>query len=117
MPEHHNVLVIGAGMGGVCAAARLAAAGQRPLLVERSGAVGGRASSFVNDGYTINTGAVAIEYGGAMEETFAELGVPFELRFPDPANVFRVKGKTINPAKGGWAFLLDKITKKGAKVL
>jgi phytoene desaturase len=117
MSEHHSVLVIGAGMGGVCAAARLAVAGQKPLLVERADAVGGRASSFVKDGYTINTGAVAIEYGGAMEETFKELGIPFELRFPDPANVFRIKGKTINPAKGGWSFLLDQITKKGAKVL
>jgi phytoene dehydrogenase-like protein len=115
--EHHSVLVIGAGMGGVCAAARLAVAGQRPLLVERGAAVGGRASSFHKDGYIINTGAVAIEHGGAMEQTFADLGLPFELRYPDPANVFRVKGKTINPAKGGWAFLLDKITKQGAKVL
>jgi phytoene dehydrogenase-like protein len=117
MSEECDVLVIGAGMGGVCAAARLAAAGQRPLLVERAERVGGRASSFVKDGYTINTGAVAIEYGGAMEETFNEVGAEFTLRFPDPANVFRIKGRTINPAKGGWAFLLDQITKKGAKLL
>ncbi|MBB4663903.1 phytoene desaturase family protein [Conexibacter arvalis] len=117
MSEHTDVLVIGAGMGGVCAAARLAAAGRRPLLVERADRVGGRASSFEQDGYTINTGAVAIEYGGAMEETFREVGAEFALRFPDPANVFRVGGKTVNPAKGGWAFLLDRITKKGAKVL
>jgi phytoene desaturase len=115
--EHANVLVVGAGMGGVCAAARLAAAGMQPLLVERADRVGGRASSFEKDGYTINTGAVAIEYGGAMEETFAVVGADFELRFPDPANVFRVGGRTINPAKGGWAFLLDRITKRGAKVL
>lgn len=117
MSEHTNVLVIGAGMGGVCAAARLAAAGQRPLLVERAERVGGRASAFKKDGYTINTGAVAIEYGGAMEETFEAVGAEFALRFPDPANVFRIGGKTVNPAKGGWAFLLDRITKKGAKVL
>lgn len=117
MSEHVSVLVIGAGMGGVCAAARLAAAGQQPLLVERAAAVGGRASSFRKDGYTINTGAVAIEHGGAMEETFRDVGAAFELRFPEPANVFRVKGKTINPAKGGWSFLLDQITKQGAKVL
>jgi phytoene dehydrogenase-like protein len=71
----------------------------------------------VRDGYTINTGAVAIEYGGAMEETFNEVGAEFTLRFPDPANVFRIKSRTINPARGGWAFLLDQITKKGAKVL
>lgn len=104
-------------MGGVCAAARLAAAGQKPLLVERLERVGGRASSFEKDGYTINTGAVAIEYGGAMEETFKEVGAEFELRFPEPANVFRIKGRTINPGKGGWAFLLDRITKQGAKLL
>src|SRR4051794_25786463 len=93
-PEHHDGLVIGAGMGGVCAAARLAVGGQRILLVERADVVGGRASSFTKDGYVINTGAVAIENGGAMEQTFADLGVPLELRYPEPANVFRVKGKT-----------------------
>lgn len=115
--EHHDVLVVGAGMGGVCAAARLAVGGQRPLLVERASAVGGRASSFVKDGYVINTGAIAIENGGALEETFADVGARLELRYPEPANVFRVKGKTVNPAKGGWAVLLDRITKQGAKVL
>ncbi len=117
MADHRNVVVVGAGMGGVCAAARLAAAGQKPLLIERESAVGGRASSFVKDGYTINIGAVAIEHSGAMEETFTDLGISLDLRYPEPANVFRVKGKTVNPAKGGWAFLLDKITKRGAKVL
>jgi phytoene desaturase len=115
--EHVDVLVVGAGMGGVCAAARLANAGQRTLLVERAARVGGRASSFEQDGFVINTGAIAIENGGMMEQTFADVGATLELRYPDPANVFRVKGKTINPAKGGWAFLLDQITKKGAKVL
>ena len=118
MSSHEcDVLVVGAGMGGVCAAARLAHGGQRVLLVERGEAVGGRASSFPKDGYTINTGAVAIEHSGAMEDTFRDLGIPFDLRFPEPANVFRIKGKTVNPAKGGWAFLLDRITKQGAGVL
>jgi len=117
MSHDVDVLVIGAGMGGVCAAARLASAGQRVLLVEREARVGGRASSFEHDGFVINTGAIAIENGGMMEQTFADVGATLELRYPDPANVFRVKGKTINPAKGGWAFLLDQITKKGAKVL
>jgi hypothetical protein len=52
-----------------------------PLLVERSDRVGGRASAFEKDGYTINTGAVAIEYGGAMEDTFKAVGAGFVLRF------------------------------------
>lgn len=112
-----DVLVVGAGMGGVCAAARLAHGGQRVLLVERAERVGGRASSFELDGFTINVGAIAIENGGMMEQTFADLGATLDIRYPDPANVFRIKGRTVNPAKGGWAFLLDQITKKGAKVL
>jgi phytoene dehydrogenase-like protein len=114
---HTDVLVIGAGMGGVCAAARLAVAGQRPLLVERADRVGGRASTYEVDGFKLNTGAVAIEFGGEMEQTFKDVGANLDLRFPDPANLFRIKGKNINPAKGGWAFLLDKITKQGAKML
>lgn len=115
--EQVDVLVVGAGMGGVCVAARLAQGGQKVLLVEREDRVGGRASSFDIDGFTINTGAIAIENGGVMEQTFADLGATLDLRYPDPANVFRIKGRTVNPAKGGWSFLLDQITKKGAKVL
>ena len=52
-----------------------------------------------------------------MEETFSERRRRPRPALPEPANVFRVKGKVVNPAKGGWAFLLDQITKKGAKVL
>jgi phytoene desaturase len=112
-----DVLVIGAGVGGLCAAARLAAGGMRTLLVERADRVGGRASTFELDGFRINTGAVAIEVGGPMEQTFLDVGAELQLRFPDPANVFRIKGKTVNPARGGWAVLLDQMTKRGAKLL
>ncbi len=115
--KHVDVLVVGAGMGGLCAAARLAHAGVSVLLVEREDRVGGRASTFDVDGFKVNTGAVAIENGGEMEQTFADVEAELLLRYPDPANVFRVKGKTVNPARGGWSFLLDQITKKGAKML
>jgi phytoene dehydrogenase-like protein len=111
------VLVVGAGMGGVCAAACLAAAGHRPLLVERATAVGGRASSFDKDGYVINTGAVAIEPTGAIGQTLDEVGIELDLRFPEPANVFRIGSKTVNPGGGGWAFLIDRMTRHGAKVM
>ena len=117
MTEQRDVLIVGAGVGGLCAAARLAVAGHRPLVVERGPRVGGRASTFEVDGFKVNTGAVAIEFGGAMEETFRDVGAPFELRVPDPANVFRIKGKTVNPTKGGWAMLLNQITKRGATLM
>jgi len=116
-PRHVDFLVIGAGIGGLCAAARLAHAGEQVLLVERADRVGGRASTFELDGFKINTGAVAIETGGPFEQTFLDVGAPLELRVPSPANVFRVKGRTINPAGRGWAFLLDQMTRKGARLL
>jgi phytoene desaturase len=112
-----DVLVIGAGVGGLCAAARLAAAGRRPLLVERADRVGGRASTYEVDGFKLNTGAVAIELGGMMEETFDDVGAKLELRLPDPANTFRLRGKEVNPAKGGWKLIIDQITKRGTKLL
>jgi phytoene dehydrogenase-like protein len=46
---HYDALVIGAGIGGLCAAARLVDAGHRTLLVERLDLTGlDRALPFAN---------------------------------------------------------------------
>jgi phytoene desaturase len=112
-----DVLVIGAGAGGLCAAARLAAADQTPLVVEQRDRVGGRASSFAYDGFTINTGAIAIEYGGVLEETFRAVGAPFELRIPDPATKFRLKGREVALSRGPLGVIVNGALKKGAGLL
>jgi phytoene desaturase len=113
-PRRYDALVIGAGAGGLCAAARLAHHGYRTLVVESRDRVGGRASSVDEDGFVINTGAIAIEYGGVLEETFHTVGAPFEIRVPDPATLFRLKGRNVDISRGGWGKLVDGITKKGA---
>ena len=82
----YDVAVIGAGAGGLCAAARLVAAGKKVLVLESLDRVGGRASSEQIEGFTVNIGAIAIERGGVFEETFAELGVELDLREPSPAH-------------------------------
>jgi phytoene dehydrogenase-like protein len=116
-PERHDVLVIGAGAGGLCAAARLAHHGYRTLLVEGRDRVGGRASSVQEEGFTVNTGAIAIEYGGVLEETFRTVGASFEVRVPKPATKFRIRGRDVDISKGGWGMLINGITKKGAGLL
>jgi phytoene dehydrogenase-like protein len=110
-----DTLIIGAGAGGLCAAARLVAAGRSVLVVEALGRVGGRASSEVIDGFTVNVGAIAIERGGVFEETFGLLGLELDIREPNPATVFRIDGKLINVAKGGWGMLLGTFTKQAAQ--
>ena len=97
-----DAVVIGAGAGGLSAAARLAAAGKKVLVAERLDRLGGRASSENIDGHIVNIGAIAIERGGLFEETFNLVGVPLDLREPNPATVFYIDGKVINVAKGGW---------------
>ena len=112
----YDCVVIGAGAGGLCAAARLVAAGKKVLVVESRDRVGGRASSEQIEGFTVNIGAIAIELGSTFEETFALLGVKVDVREPSPATVFRIDGKLVNVAKGGWGMLLGTFTKQAAKI-
>jgi phytoene dehydrogenase-like protein len=52
----YDTIVVGAGIAGLVCAVELERAGQRVLLVEQAGAVGGRVRSTVIDGYTIDHG-------------------------------------------------------------
>lgn len=113
---YYDAVVIGAGAGGMSAAARLVAAGRKVLLTEHLGRLGGRASSETIDGHIVNVGAIAIERGGVFEETFGLLGVPLDIREPNPATVFYIDGKVINVAKGGWGMLLGTFTKQAARI-
>ena len=112
-----DVVILGAGAGGLCAAARMVAAGKKVLVVEAQDRVGGRASTEIIDGFTVNIGAIAIERGSLFEETFALLDVPVDVREPEPPTVFRINGKLINVSKGGgWGMLLGTFTKQAAKI-
>lgn len=111
-----DALVVGAGAGGLSAAAWLTAAGKKVLVVDGRDRVGGRAGSETIDGFTVNIGAIAIERGGVFEETFAALGVPLDIREPKPATVFRIDGEIVDVAKGGWGLLLGGLTRQAAKI-
>ena len=112
-----DALVIGAGAGGLCAAARLAHHGYRTLVVERLDRVGGRASTYDIDGFKVNNGAIVLELGGITEQTFAEVGARYDVRMPKPPLMYRIGGKTVDITGGGWGFLLSRLTRHGAKLL
>ncbi len=117
MKHPFDCVVIGAGIGGLAAAARLALAGLRPLVVDESDRIGGRFSSRDVDGFHLGTGAVAVESGGVLEETFRLLEAPFEVRPPDPAVVFRIGGKEFAFGHGGWLKIFEMFIAHGARVL
>lgn len=101
--EHvFDALVIGAGAGGVSAAARLTQAGYRTLLIESLDRLGGRASTRDVDGFLLNTGALAIERDGAVAELYRDLGLKLNLWIPDPQTALlwgkRVIG--VDPGQG-----------------
>ena len=52
-----DVIVIGAGLGGLLSASILARSGRRVLLLERENQVGGRLRSEEVDGFVIDAGA------------------------------------------------------------
>lgn len=112
-----DAVVIGAGAGGLCAAARLVHAGLRPILIEAHDKVGGRATTNIIDGFVVNEGAIALEVGGVFEETFRLVDAPLDLRFPEPATAFFLDHKVIDVSKGGWGMLLGQITKQAARIL
>jgi phytoene desaturase len=117
MDATFDVIVIGAGAGGLMTAARLAHLGYRTLVAERLDQVGGRASTRDVDGFKVNNGAIVIETGGITEQTFAEVGADFEVRMPAPPILYRIGGKDVDVTGGGWGFLLSRLTRQGARVL
>ena len=79
-----DAIVIGAGLGGLAAAALVARAGRSVVVLEQAGDLGGRAATTTLDGVHFNLGPRAIYARGHARRLLAELGVPFAGHFPNP---------------------------------
>ena len=66
-----DVIVIGAGPGGLASAILLAAAGVKVKVIERLPTVGGRTSSIETDGFKFDLGPTFFLYPRVLEEIFA----------------------------------------------
>lgn len=70
----YDVIVIGAGGGGLSAGAILAREGRKVLVLEQSDRVGGCCSTFEREGYRFDIGASIVEVIPSIEEAFRRLG-------------------------------------------
>lgn len=84
-----DVVIVGAGLGGLSAACHLAGRGYSVTVLERSPHPGGRAGLLERDGYRFDTGPAVLTMLGVMEDTFAAAGADLhdhlELVRLDPA--------------------------------
>ena len=77
MPDY-DVIVIGAGGGGLSAGAILAKEGRKVLVLEQSDLIGGCCSTFEREGYKFDVGASIVEVIGSIENVFERLGTTFQ---------------------------------------
>jgi phytoene desaturase len=68
------VIVVGAGLGGLAAAIRLAASGRDVTVVERAAHPGGRAGTLSEGGYTFDTGPTVLTMPDLIADLFATVG-------------------------------------------
>jgi phytoene desaturase len=84
-----DVVVIGAGVGGLAAATRLAARGLSVDVLEAGPRVGGKLNVRVVEGVEVDTGPSVLTLPGALDAVFRVAGSSLEeeisLREPDPA--------------------------------
>ena len=72
-PEN-QIIVIGAGIGGLTAAIRLARAGKRVTVLEKNGQVGGKMGQWQQDGFRWDTGPSVITMRHVLQELFTAAG-------------------------------------------
>ncbi|RBY77081.1 phytoene desaturase [Blastococcus sp. TF02-09] len=73
-----RVAVVGAGLGGLAAAARLAAQGHTVTVLEAAERIGGKLGRLSVDGHTFDTGPSLVTLPQVYRDLFAATGAPLE---------------------------------------
>jgi all-trans-retinol 13,14-reductase len=81
MSEAWDAIIIGAGMGGLTAAAHLVKAGLRVLVLEKNPHIGGTAYVYHRNGFTFPMGPLGFSHPGLVKTILEDLGIEEDLEF------------------------------------
>ncbi|WP_171171242.1 NAD(P)/FAD-dependent oxidoreductase [Streptomyces sp. I05A-00742] len=118
-----RIAVIGAGMGAMAAAARLAVAGHSVAVYERGGTHGGGVGRFARDGFVFDTGPQLLHLPAVYRDLFVKTGKEsleqsVELAQVDPASAHVFADGTAfalsNASRAGVVRALDEAVGPGA---
>lgn len=114
-PKTQNpVIIIGAGIGGLSAAIRLAAAGKRVIVLEQNEQVGGKMSQIEAGGFRWDTGPSVITMRHVFEELFQAAGRRLEdyltLQPVEPLTRYFYPDGTKLDMTRNWPALAEQIT-------
>jgi phytoene desaturase len=73
-----RVVVVGAGIGGLVAAARLADFGHAVTVLEQAASVGGQVGAYSRDGFSFDTGPTTLTLPAVYRDLFRATGRPLE---------------------------------------
>ncbi len=93
-----HIIVIGAGIGGLSAAALLAQAGYRVSVLEAQTYPGGCASTFNHKGYQFDSGATVVggfQEGGPHQVIAQQLNLVWPVKQYDPAWITHLPGQNV----------------------
>jgi len=79
--DSFDAIIIGAGVGGLTAAAYLARAGRKVIVLEQDSHIGGTGYVFRRCGFTFPTGPQSITMPAYIDDSLCELGVERRLHF------------------------------------